>query len=138
MASYNPAQILLLFGVIPISGFADGSMIEVVPVGPGTKVVQGTQGETTFIKTSNRQVEVNFRLFESAFSNVALSAYYNTLDVPVPVILVSLSTGAVAAAGAGSLERIPGTTYDGNVPVRDWKIICPVFDQQLLPVALGF
>lgn len=137
MAVYIPSAMAFTFGPVPITGFAEGSMIEITPIGDGTKVIQGTQGETCFIKTSNKRAEITFRLMENAFANSALAAYVNTVDVPIPVFLSSLSTGAVAVAGVGGLERVPGVTYDGNVPVRAWKILCPHLEQQMIPPLLA-
>ena len=132
--SYDPTQVFLTYGVLPVSGYADGSMIQVSPVGDGNKAMVGTAGEAAFVKTPNRQNEVTFRLFETSPVNAALALLYNAGNVPVPVALVSASTGALAGAGAGILERIPGVTYEAGVPVREWKAICPQWDTQFIPL----
>lgn len=133
MTTYDPTRVSLIWGILPITGFADGTMIQVSPQGDGVRAVTGTAGETAFIETPNRQHEVMFRLFETAPSNVALTLLFEAGNVPAPMAIASLSTGAATAAGAAKLERIPGTTYDNNVPVREWKLIVPKLATAMTP-----
>ena len=131
---YNPTQVMLTYGVLPVSGYADGSMIQVSPVGDGTKSQVGTAGEAVIVRTPNKQHEVTIRLFETSPVNAALALLFNAGNPLLPLTLVSLSTGAFMGAGSGCLERIPGVTYEAGAPVREWKVICPEFDSQFVPV----
>lgn len=131
--TYDPTLNKFVYGVLPVSGYADGSMIQINPVGDGVKAVTGTAGETAFIETPNRQHEIMFRLFETSPFNAALALAFNAGNPPVPITVISLSTGATMAAGAGKLERIPGVTYDNNVPVREWKVVVPKLDTLIIP-----
>lgn len=132
--TYDPTRTKMTWGVLPISGYADGSMIQVNPIGDGVRGVTGTAGETAFIETPNRQHEVTFRLFETAqIINAALMALFNAGNLPAPVTIASLSTGKIFVSGAAKLERIPGTTYDNNVPVLEWKLIVLRGDTQSIP-----
>mgnify|MGYP001559136436 FL=1 len=133
MATYDPTRVHLIYGILPITGFAEGSMITLSPQGDGVRAVTGTAGETAFIETPNRQHEVTFRLFETAPSNVALMLLFQAGNVPVPLAINSMSTGATMLAAAAKLERIPGTTYDKDVPVREWKLVIPKLETVFIP-----
>lgn len=137
-ATYDPTRVSLVWGLLPITGFADGTMINVTPQGDGVRAITGTAGETAFIETPNRQHEVEFRLMETAggtplATNTALVALFEAGNLPAPMTLTSVSTGATMAAGAAKLERVPGTTYDNNMPVRAWKLIIPKMGTAILP-----
>lgn len=134
MATYDPTRVRLFWGIVRIDGFADGTMIQVSPQGDGVRAVTGTAGETAFIETPNRQHEVTFRLFETANEtlmlsggsmNAALALLFEAGNIPAPLSIASASTGVLFQASSAKLERIPGTTYDNNVPVREWKFIIP-------------
>ena len=101
MATYDPTRVKMIWGVLPISGYADGSMIQDTPQGDGVRGVTGTAGEKAFIETPNRQREITFRLFETnQVINSALMALYNAGNLPAPLSIISLSTGVVHVADA--------------------------------------
>jgi hypothetical protein len=136
MSTYDPQRLNLIWGVIAISGYADGSMVQISPQGDGVRAITGTAGETAFIETPNRQHEVMFRLMETSPINGALMLLFEAGNVPAPLSLTSLSTGAGMIADAAKLERIPGVTYDNNVPVREWKLIVPKLATILSPIRI--
>lgn len=130
MATYDPQLVSLVWGAIQMSGYAEGSMIAATMTGDKNKVQVGSAGATCFAKTANRAGEVTFRLFETSPLNAALSAAYDAGNVEVPMTLASLSTGAKMHGGNAILADKPGTTYDNNVPVREWKLIVDNMDSQ--------
>ena len=134
-STYDPTKVKLFYGVLPVSGYADGSMIDVRPMGEGVTILTGTAGETCFIDTKNKKHEMMFRLFNTArLPNAALEALFNAGNLPLPVAILSLSTGELIVSGNAKIERIPGTTYDNNVPVREWKLMIPSLETQGLPI----
>lgn len=133
--TYDPTLVNLIYGPLPITGFADGSMISDSPVGDGVKGVTGTGGEVAFVETANRQREVTFRLFETANPvNIALQALYNAGNPTLSLFINSISTGQTMVAALCKLERIPGTSYDAGIPIREWKIIVLKGEHQAIPV----
>lgn len=135
MATYDPTLVALIYGPLPISGFADGTMIQDSPIGDGVKGMTGTGGETAFIETANRQRELTFRLTETANAmNIALEALFNAGNPELTVFLNSISTGQTMVAARAKLERIPGTSYDAGWPIREWKIIMLKAEHVMVPV----
>lgn len=134
VATYDPQKVVMTWGLLPVSGYADGTMITDTPEGDGVKGQIGTAGESAFVETPNRLHTVAFRLYETSPMNAALAALFDSGNVPAPVTITSIGTGAQARGSAAKLERIPGTTYDNGVPVREWKLIVLRMETGFVPL----
>lgn len=132
---YDPANTKLVWGAIGISGFAEGTMIEVEPGGEGNKVQVGTAGEAAYVKDRNRSAKVKFRVMETARAvMVQLSAAYQIGNIPAPLGIIDLSTGMKGGAASAMLERWPGVTKDNGVPVREFVLVCAIYEEVVTPV----
>lgn len=129
MAVYDPGLVKASLGAVILDGFAEGDMIEVEPLGDGTKVTVGTAGEHAFTRSYNKSAKVTCSIMETSKTNALLTTHMQAGNPALPFGLASLSTGAVHIAGEAMLERTPGTTYNGDVPVRKWVIMVALLDQ---------
>lgn len=126
MAVYDPQKVSLIWDTIDISGFAEGSMIQVNMLGDGASSKTGTGGFTSFVYSADRRAEIMFRLMEDAPSNFKLQSAYDPSvggNAPKAVTVARVGSGIKMHAGEGVLERVPGVTYDNGVPVREWKLM---------------
>lgn len=128
MTTYDPGKVFMMWGPIPISGFAAGSMVNVQHQGEGVKAETGTAGETAFVESYDKRGTVTIRLMATSPINAILSAAYQAGNLPVFLAITSLSTAAVHAAGEAKIQRPPDTDYGAEVPVREWVFIVPKLD----------
>lgn len=122
--TYDPGLVLAQFGVITLSGFAEGEMIEVEFLGEGTGVAVGTGGEAAYVENHNRSAKIKARLMATSPINIALSAHYLASNLPAPFVITSLSTLEVLAAGDAKITKMPNSSFGAEVPVREWEWVC--------------
>lgn len=128
-ATYDPGKVLVMFGAIPISGYADGSMVNVQLEGEGVRAETGTAGETAYVESHDRRATVTVRLMETAAAvNTLLSAWFNAGNVEMPLIVTNLSTGRTHASGGAKIKNIPNADRGSDVPVLEWNFVVPVMD----------
>lgn len=132
-ATYDPNLVKVTFGPLLLSGFASGSMIAVNHLGDGVTSESGTQGEAVFVENPDRRAEVTIRLFQTAPTNVALGLAYQAGNAPLPLSISSLSTGAIHAAGAAKLKRMPDVDYAEGMPVDVWMLVVPKLESIRTP-----
>lgn len=128
MATFDPGKVIVQFGAIPVSGFADGSMVNVEPQGDGVTAVVGSAGETAFVESHDRRSLVTIRLMGTSPINALLSAWFQAGNIPAPLVISSLTTATIHASGEAKLQRNPGADYGADVPVREWIFVVPVMD----------
>lgn len=136
MQSYDPGQVVLIFGAIPITGFADGTMVTTQKDDEGVRAFVGSAGEAAFVESRKRSGKITFRLAETSNTNALLSAHYAAGNFAVPTELASISTGAGHFAAASKLAREPDTEHSNEMPVKEWTIICPELVSGQAPVSV--
>lgn len=130
--TYDPGDVLVVFGAIPISGFADGEMVKVTHQGDGVKVAVGSAGEVAFIESHQKAAEVTIRLMSTAFINSLLTAHYQAGNLAVPLVITDASTGSTHVSGAAKIKRMPDAAYGSEIPVREWAFMVAKLEDVLL------
>ena len=123
MQTYDPGLVKATFGPILLGGYAEGDMIQVNHLGEGNRAGVGTAGEAAYVKDYDQRAEVVFRLMATSPVNALLSGYLQSGNVPVPLIITSLSTGTLHASGDAIIKRQPDVSYSNGVPVREWTFV---------------
>jgi len=75
--TYDPKQIIITFGGVPITGFADGTFLSVSPSGDRFTKIVGADGEVTRSKSNDFTNEVTITLKQSSLSNDYLTGILN-------------------------------------------------------------
>src|SRR5690554_1526750 len=91
MKTYDPKQVQLIVGGVPLSGFADGTFVRVGRRNVAWDLVAGADGEGTRTKSNDKTGFFEFELMQSSqsnqyLSNLALSDELNNAGV-VPVLV---------------------------------------------------
>lgn len=134
MHNWDPARVDTLVGLIAMSGFADGAMIEFEEDGPRYKVVKGVDGQITRVKINGRVGTLTIHLQNTSKSNDVLSAFH-IADLAsdggggiVPVAVRDRNGVTVLAAKEGFVEGFPKDTMSDKPEDRAWKVILVDYD----------
>ena len=73
--TYNPKRVIVVFGGVPISGFADGSYITITPGSQRYTKAVGADGEVARGKSNDNTHEVTLTLIATSVSNNVLSSF---------------------------------------------------------------
>ena len=124
---YNPSQVLFLFGLVPIKGFADGTFIAIEsPEKFTTKT--GADGTTVRAKTNKNVDRVKLTLMYGSDGNDILSAIH-TLDVDSPngagvstLAIKDLSGRFLYAAPESWIIKPPNIEFATEPGQREWEL----------------
>ena len=70
--TYSPKDVLVVVGVVPITGYADGSFVEVDYNEEAYKLVIGADGEATRVKNANESGKITIKLPMNTFNRALL------------------------------------------------------------------
>ncbi len=126
--TYDPSQVAIIFAGIPVSGFADGTFVNVEQNEDSFTLQVGTDGEGCRSKTNNKSGRVTFTLGQWSSSNALLSALHN-LDVNTPngdgigPLLVKDNSGtSLYAAEKAWIVRAPAASFGREAESREWIV----------------
>ncbi len=127
VSTYNPASVLVIIGGVPVSGYADGTFIEISALSDGVTSVAGADGEIArAIGTDNRH-SVNLTLLQTSSSNDVLSSLH-ALDrkssggVMQPVLVQDLSGRTLFAASKAWIKKSANVSFGKTVEGRQWMM----------------
>lgn len=125
--TYDPKNVQIIMGGVPITGFADGTFIDVaMDEDQFTKTVGG-DGEVSRAKSNNQCATVTVTLQQTSGSNDVLSGLYQADKLnnagAVPLMIKEIGTGkTLCFTQAAWVERLPNTTYSKDIEERAWTI----------------
>jgi hypothetical protein len=127
LKKYDPKLVTVIFGG-PLTGFADGTFVNVSYNDDLFTLVIGADGEACRAKTNNLSARVAVTLLQSSASNVFLSAALNTdLNSPLgdgilPFFLKDLSGTTLMSAENAWIVK-PADVENAREPgSREWTI----------------
>jgi hypothetical protein len=127
LKKYDPKAVSVIFGG-PITGFADGTFVNVAFNEDLFNLVIGADGEACRSKTNNLSARITITLLQSSASNTFLSAAHNVdLNSPlgdgiVPFFLKDLSGDTIMAAENAWVVKPADTEYAREPGSREWTI----------------
>jgi hypothetical protein len=137
MATYDPKLVFVIYGGMPIMGFAEDSFVEVAPAEEGFTRKVGADGEVVRSHSNNTCCDVTVTLLQSSLSNQVLSAAA-TLDRStglgmLPLSIVDINSGTELMAAQAWVETPSSLTFGKEAGDRAW-----VFHTgQILPPNIG-
>lgn len=122
--TYDPANVLVLIGGIPMSGFADGTFVMVTRDEDAFTKVSGADGETSRAKSNNRSGELTLTLMQTSMSNDILSGFALLDEVSnagiVPILVKEIGTLTILMSGEGWIRKFPDASYSKDIENREW------------------
>lgn len=122
--TYNPKKNIIIYGAKELTGFAEDDMITIKPLGDGTQIFSGADGEVARSIDPNSTFEVTVSLATSSKSNDYLSACFNkdrkTGKYMLPLIIKDLSGSTLFFAKQAWLKNIPESKRGRKIGNQDW------------------
>lgn len=126
VATFDPKSVVISIGGVPMSGFADGTFLEITADNQQFTKVTGADGYTTRVKSNNYGGTMTLTLAQSSPSNDALSIILNadraTNAGVVPILIKDMSGTTVMFTAAGWIQQFPDITYGNEMNNRAWTI----------------
>lgn len=126
--TYDPRQVIITIGGVPMSGFADGTFVKVSRVSDSFSKVSGADGIVSRSKTNDFSGSIELTVAQTSPSNDILSAFMISDELTntgvVPVICKDVS-GRTSLFSAFAWIRKPADTEFGkDITNRTWTLDC--------------
>lgn len=125
---YDPKLVIITLGSIPMSGFADGTFLNVDYNEDAFSLQVGSDGEGTRTRSNNNSARVSISLMQSSASNDLLSALHE-LDKAapggigaVPLLIKDLSGRSLFVAEKAWIVKAPAAEFGREAAAREWVI----------------
>lgn len=123
---YDPKKVSVVFGVQPISGFADGEFVTVERNEDTFSILVGADGEACRSKNSNKSGKVTIRLMASSQSNDYLSELQLADEIsgnsPSPLQIKDSFGTSIHTAVTAWVVKSPTSAYGKDSGTREWVI----------------
>ena len=115
-----------------MSGFSDGTFLEVVRTEPTWNMVVGADGFVTRGKTNNFSGLVTLTLKQSSPSNDVLSGFMALDELTnagiIPILIKDLSGNSTYFSGQGWVQQYANSTFGKDISDREWNIQLAALD----------
>ncbi len=129
---YDPSRVHLHVGTITITGFSDGTMVEVERDEAAFTKKTGAQGDTARVLNRNRGGKFKFNLLQGAPCNALLAALARADEEDgtgvVPVQLTDMNGLTIISSTISWIEKMPKTDFSDDENGREWTIDCAELD----------
>ena len=125
--TYDPKQVIVTIGGVPMSGFSDGTFLEIDRNEPTWNVVVGADGLVTRGKTNNFTGTVTFTLKQSSPSNDVLSGLMAIDEATnrgvFPILVKDLSGNSIYFGGRCWVTQYANSTFGKDISDRQWVLM---------------
>lgn len=123
--TYDPSQVVLTLGGVPISGYSDGTMIEVERDEDSFTKVNGV-GIVSRAKSTSRGGLLKITLQQTSPSNDILSGFVNADELAgtgvVPMLLKDISGRSISFAEHAWVRKPAPQTFAKEISDRVWEV----------------
>jgi hypothetical protein len=124
--TFDFKQVILTVGGIPISGYTEGTAIEIIRNNPTWAIVVGSDGLVTRGKTNDFSGTLTITLKQSSPSNDVLSGFLAldeaTNSGVVPVLVKDLSGNSIYFSARAWITQYPTSTFGKDISDRVWAM----------------
>lgn len=122
--TYDPKQVIVTIGGVPMSGFSEGTFLEVDRSEPTWNMVVGADGLVTRGKTNNFSGVMTLTLKQSSPSNDVLSAFMAVDEATnagvVPVLIKDLSGNSIYFSARAWITQYANSSFGKDISDRSW------------------
>ena len=126
LKTFDPNDVALVIGGIPMGGFADGTFILFEYDEDTFTKTQGADGESTRVKSNNNDGVLTLTLAQSSDSNLALTGIVEldrlTNAGVVPVLLKEINSATTLFSAQAYIMKRANVEYSKEVTNREWPI----------------
>jgi hypothetical protein len=126
VATYDPKAVIVSFGGVIISGYADGSFITIARNGEVFTKRRGSDGSIDRTNKNANDFLVTLTLMQTSSTNSVLteimSTDINTNGGVLPLIIFDLRGGLVFTAAQAWIQKDPDDEESDEAGNREWQI----------------
>ena len=126
LRTYDPKQVVLTVGGVPINGFADGTFISVERSSDTFEKVSGADGITSRAKINDFSGSLVVTLAQTSPSNDVLSSIALLDEASssgvVPVLLKDVGGSTIIFSAKGWIKKPPTVEYGKAITNREWAL----------------
>ncbi len=124
--TYSAKEVQVVVGGVPISGYTDGTFVEISREEDTWSKVVGADGYVTRGKTNNFSGTLTITLKQSSPSNDVLSGFIIadelTSSAIIPILIKDISGTSTYFSAQGWIQSWPNSTFDKAIGDRSWVI----------------
>ena len=125
--TYNPKDVVVIFGTERLTGFSEDDMITIKPVGDGITAYYGADGEVGRSIDANNCLEVTITLAQTSASNDVLTRQYlldkETGGGLAPLSIKDLSGATIAQSSQAWVSNLPEVKFGKAIDSNEWTIL---------------
>lgn len=126
--TYDPKQVILAIGGVPMSGYADGTFIRVSRSTDSFSKVSGADGVVSRSKSNDFSGEVVVTLAQTSPSNDVLSAFLAADELTnkgvLPILCKDMSGRSIHFTGFAWIRKPADAEYGKDIANREWTLDC--------------
>lgn len=123
---YDPQQLSVIFGVVPISGFAEDTMVNIDTEDPQYNATTDIHGNVTRFKVNKNLAKITITLTQSSPSNDVLSSYVEADRInnsgTFPVMIKDPNGTTLFSSTSAYVEQVPSVEFGNDNKNREWLI----------------
>ncbi len=125
--TYDPNKVTVIVGGFPMTGYADGTFVEIEPMGDNATSQSGADGEVARAMGTDQRHSVKITLQQTSASNDILSSLRNLDRVSgggamFPVAITDLSGRTLFGASQGWIAKMPNMGFGKELTNREWML----------------
>jgi hypothetical protein len=124
--TYDPKSVVVTIGGVPMSGYADGTFLNVDRDENAFTKVTGADGTSTRVKSNNRSGSMTLTLKQSSPSNDVLSGFASLDELSntgvVPILIKDLSGNSLFFSATGWVQKFPSSEFGKEINNREWVL----------------
>lgn len=126
--TYDPKAVVVNYGGVDLSGFADGSFIDIERSTDAYEKTTGADGRTDRVKLNDSSGMITITLQQTSDSNDYLSSVAlldeNTSDAVLPFMIKDFSGKSLYLSPSAWVKKIPNGGFDKQIGTREWQFDC--------------
>lgn len=127
IANYCPDEVhVLLAGFIPVTGFFDGTFVEITKEQAPFRSVTSADGVTSRLYTQSGVYNVTLTLMSTSPSNDALTKLWQLDEISqkgkMPILIKDMSGSDLFFSATAWVEGLPSLMKSGTIEGRVWTI----------------
>jgi hypothetical protein len=126
LRTFDPKSVIIVVGGVPMSGYADGTFLEITADNQQFTKVVGADGSTTRVKSNNYGGVMTLTLSQSSPSNDVLSGILAldraTNGGVVPILIKDMSGSTIIFSATGWIQQFPDVAFGNEINNRAWTI----------------
>lgn len=126
VSTFDPKDLIIVVGEVPISGYADGTFLEITQDAQQFTKTTGADGYTTRVKSNNYGAVATITLAQTSPSNDMLSLLASvdrlTNKGIFPILIKDINGTTIIFSGTAWIQQIPDAVYGNEINTRAWVI----------------